>query len=48
MMKSILVDGMVDYVTALQLEARMVVRSKAYDFQASGISPKMTIQEVDR
>ena len=46
-MKSILVDGMVDYVTALQLEARMVVGSEAYDSQARATSPDAAIQEVD-
>ena len=47
-MKSILVDGMVDYATALQLEARMVVGSKVYDSQRRGTSPSTAIQEVDR
>ena len=47
-MKSILVDGIVDYATALQLEARMVVGSKAYDSQARRTSLDTAIQEVDR
>jgi len=47
-MKSILVDGIVDYATALQLEARMVVGSKVYDSQRRGTSPGTAIQEVDR
>jgi hypothetical protein len=38
--------GMVDYVATLHLEARMVVGSKAYDFQDRGTSPEMAIQEV--
>ncbi|RLN15924.1 hypothetical protein C2845_PM02G17380 [Panicum miliaceum] len=40
--------GMVDYVATLHLEARMVVGSEAYDFQARGTSPEMAIQEVAR
>ena len=47
-MKSILVNGMVDCVTTLQLEARMVVGSEAYDSQARATSPDAAIQEVDR
>ena len=35
-------------MVVLHREARMVVRSKAYNFQARGTSPDMTIQEVDR
>jgi hypothetical protein len=38
--------GMVDYVATLHLEARMVVGSETYDFQARGTSPEMAIQEV--
>jgi hypothetical protein len=37
---------MVDYVATLHLEARMVVGSETYDFQARGTSPEMAIQEV--
>ncbi|KAG2592047.1 hypothetical protein PVAP13_5NG523300 [Panicum virgatum] len=40
--------GMVDYVATLHLEARMVVGSEAYDFQAKGTSLEMAIQEVAR
>ena len=47
-MKSILMNGMVDCVTTLQLEARMVVGSEAYDSQARATSPDAAIQEVDR
>jgi hypothetical protein len=35
--------GMVDYVETLHLEARMVVGSEAYDFQARGTKPEMPI-----
>jgi hypothetical protein len=40
--------GRVDYIATFHLEARMVVGSEAYDFQARGTSPEMAIQEVAR
>ena len=36
------------HMVVLHREARMVVRSKAYNFQARGTSPDIAIQEVDR
>ena len=47
-MKSILVNGMVDCMTTLQLEARMVVGSEAYDSQARATLSDAAIEEVDR